>query len=344
MARAAATTSSSELAARFAALDAWLGEHTTVWQHRPFVALPAPWEATHPEVAEHLRAADEARVADLEEEVEAAWASTPARLRAWRDEGVALAQLPALAEARVRLDERWARGVPGRKRAQIVAFAAAVRERARPAQWVDWCAGKGHLGRALGVLDGPALTFVERQAPLARAAAERARASGLVASAIVTDVLAAAPSLPESAGLVALHACGALSDAAILAATRAGSPQIAIAPCCFHYHPGADALPLRSTLGRRSSLAARGLTSQALRFATAEEVAAPGRRRRQRSREEAFRLALDQLLRETTGEDRYHHVPPVPRPWLALGFEGWLQRVAALHRLRLPARFDAASL
>jgi hypothetical protein len=44
---------------------------------------------------------------------------------------------------------RWAWEIPGRKQQQIEAFAAAARPAAMPV--LDWCGGKGHLGRLLAL-------------------------------------------------------------------------------------------------------------------------------------------------------------------------------------------------
>ena len=40
-------------------------------------------------------------------------------------------------------------GVPGRKWAQIEAFGRCLTYARTPEHWLDWCAGKGHLGRRL---------------------------------------------------------------------------------------------------------------------------------------------------------------------------------------------------
>ena len=182
------------------------------------------------------------------------------------------------------------------------------------------------------------VTFVERQAALAVSASERARSRGLTASHRVADVLHDHIEVPHDGVLVGLHACGALGDAAIAATLGSDARAMALIPCCYHYQPGHTRLVARSNAGRAAPL---DVVPQQLRFATAEEVAAPGRRRRGREREEAFRLALDELLREARGEDTYQHAPPVPRSWLTMPFSGWARRVAAEHQLELPARWDA---
>jgi Methyltransferase domain len=325
---------------RFEALDAWLTEMEPVWSHRPFVALPAPWEPDHTDVSAWLRSLTPEQVRSYDD-APATLADGPLGMRHWVQRGHELTALPdAARHATPVLPVRWKRSVPGRKCAQVAAFAGALAgwQEAAPARFIDWCAGKGHLGRALGLLRNVPITFVEKQPRLAKLALERAEAEGVSARAEVADVLTSPLALQGDA-LVALHACGALSDRAIELA-RTTVPSLALAPCCFHFHPGRQQVA-RSQRGQSSSL---HIAPQQLRFATAEEVGAPARRRLGRAREEAFRLALDLLLRERSGEDRYHHVRTVPRPWVRAPFGDWARRVAAHAELTLPAQFDATRI
>ncbi|HHH28124.1 MAG TPA: methyltransferase [Polyangiaceae bacterium] len=328
----------ARLAEQLTEIAAWLARWRAVWSHRPFRQLPAPWEADHPAVSRWLRQLSGVDVARYDDDV-AKLTEGPPRLAAWTREGMVLTWTPDAIVAPTDLRERWERGVPGRKRAQIRAFVGALVATLdeTPGRWLDWCAGKGHLGRALASTIPAPVTFVERQAALARQASERARTRGLDATHLIADVLRDAVEAPTDGMLVALHACGALGDAAITTTLRAGVRAMALIPCCYHYQPGHERLVARSRAGRRALL---DVVPQQLRFATAEEVAAPHRRRRGREREEAFRLALDELLREASGRDVYHHLPPVPRPWLNLPFSAWATRVANAHALSLPVRWD----
>lgn len=328
------------LAARLVELGAWLARWRPIWSHRPFRQLPAPWEQDHPELSRWLRSLPEERVASYDEDVQRL-TEAPAMLASWTLEGLALTATDRAPVAATDLRARWERGVSGRKRAQIRAFVGALLpmlDDGVPEHWVDWCAGKGHLGRALALAVRAPVTFVDKQEALAVQASARSRARGLEATHRVADVLRDAVEVPDGAALVGLHACGALGDAAIATTVGSDARVMALIPCCYHYQPGHERLVARSRAGRRSLL---DVAPQQLRFATAEEVAAPTRRRRGREREEAFRLALDELLREANGDDRYHHIPPVPRPWLAMPFAAWAARVAAEHALELPARWDA---
>lgn len=333
------TIEHDRLEAQLALIAAWLERWRPVWSHRPFRQLPAPWEHDHPEVSRWLRSLGTDDVSGYDDDVRRLTEAPPA-LADWTREGLALTATPAATLAPTDLRQRWERGVSGRKRAQIRAFVGAVVPLLSevPAHWLDWCSGKGHLGRALAITRPAPVTFVERQAALAVSASERARSRGLTASHRVADVLHDHIEVPHDGVLVGLHACGALGDAAIAATLGSDARAMALIPCCYHYQPGHTRLVARSNAGRAAPL---DVVPQQLRFATAEEVAAPGRRRRGREREEAFRLALDELLREARGEDTYQHAPPVPRSWLTMPFSGWARRVAAEHQLELPARWDA---
>lgn len=332
-------TEHDQLATQLAELADWLDRWRPLWSHRPFRQLPAPWEADHPEVSRWLRSLTPDQVTFYDDDVRRL-AEAPRPLATWTREGLALTAIPEANVAPTDLRERWERGVSGRKRAQVRAFVGALLPMLAeaPGDWLDWCAGKGHLGRALGMTLPAPVTFIERQEALAVHASRRARSRGLEASHRIVDVLREPVEVPHDGVLVGLHACGALGDAAIATTLEGHGRAMGLIPCCYHYQPGHDRLVARSRAGQRSPL---DVAPQQLRFATAEEVAAPGRRRRARQREEAFRLALDELLREARGEDVYHHLPPVPRPWLTLPFATWAKRVAAEHGLELPARWDA---
>ena len=149
-----------DLLARFTALDAYLIEHQALWKPRPFTHLQLPWEASYPELSAWLRGRsleDAERAhnhpADLVDAPEpfASLAKLSAELSA-------VGELPghALEAAGHRLNV----DVPGRKWQQIEAFAGRLSFASPPTHWLDWCSGKGHLGRRL-LGAGQQLTCVE---------------------------------------------------------------------------------------------------------------------------------------------------------------------------------------
>ncbi len=148
-----------DVEARFQALDAFLIEHQGLWKPRPFTHRHLPWETEHPDLAAWLR---QRSLADAETSHNqphdlAAPAPFP-QLAAQARHLSAVDQLPTqpLAPARHRLNV----DVPGRKWQQIEAFGAALQFAQTPTHWLDWCAGKGYLGRRLLQAD-QALTCLE---------------------------------------------------------------------------------------------------------------------------------------------------------------------------------------
>ena len=326
---------------RLIALADWLRRWEPIWTQRPFVELPAPWEDEHPEVARWLRELSDEQAEQLHSDP-AGLAAGPGQLGEWLTQGQILTATEPLG-GEVGLEpkrmHRWGLGVPGRKRAQVLAFVAEVTA-ALPAEvdgWVDWCSGKGHLGRALGILAAKPAHFVERRPALCALAVQRARHEGVVAEAACCDVLEAPPVLPSGAGLAALHACGALGDAAIQAAFDHDLPFLALAPCCHHHQPGHREVPMRSRPGRDH---APRLSPSQLRLATAEETSAAARTRRRRRRKEAYRAGLDLLIREGTGVDAYTRLPPIPKGWFGEPFDIWVERVVRAHDVVLPVGWD----
>jgi len=302
------------LAERFVTLSRWLHRWRPLWTHRPFVDRPAPWEPDLPGLSRTLRGLS------LEE------AERLHVLLGGPDPECGVAPLPAWLQ----------RAIPGRKWSQIEAFVGAVAD-APVTNWVDWCSGKGHLGRTLVRTTGRPGLGLELDPALCRAADGLADTVRADYRTVPCDVMVDGPALPADAGLVALHACGALHDRAL-----ARGPEVAfvaVAPCCYHRHAG-ERVPARSSLGQAHDLS---LGPSALRFATAEEVAAPERIRRFRRRRSAFRQGLDLLLRQATGVDAYTPLGGFPTPWLQQDFEHFVRSASEHHGLALPARWDPAA-
>ena len=148
-----------DVEARFQALDAFLTEHQGLWRPRPFTHRQLPWEHQHPELAQWLRRRSLADAESSHNQPHELPAPAPfPQLAAQALRLSAVDKLPTqpLAPARHRLNV----DVPGRKWQQIEAFGAALRFAQTPRHWLDWCAGKGHLGRRL-LHTGQQLTCLE---------------------------------------------------------------------------------------------------------------------------------------------------------------------------------------
>ena len=319
-----------DLLARFTALDAFLTKHQALWKPRPFTHLSLAWEASHPELASWLRrrSLEDAENAH-NQPTDLADAPEPfASLAALSAELSAVGELPA--HALEAAGHRLNVDVPGRKWQQIEAFASRLSFASQPTHWLDWCSGKGHLGRRL-LGAGQQLTCVEYDPALVFSGQALSQRHHLHALHVEQDVLAANASGVLSAihTPVALHACGDLHVRLMQLASAAGCQQLAIAPCCYNRISRSEYQPL-SPAGSRSLLQ---LSLEDLALPMSETVTAGARVRRQRDTSMARRLAFDLLQRQLRGIDEYLPTPSLPSAWLDKPFADYCRDLAALKEL-----------
>jgi hypothetical protein len=318
------------LLARFTALDAFLIEHQALWKPRPFTHLSLDWEASYPELALWLRGRS---LEDAEnahnQPADLAVAPEPfASLAALSAELSAVGELPGhpleAAGHRLNVD------VPGRKWQQIEAFASRLSFASQPTHWLDWCSGKGHLGRRL-LGSGQQLTCVEFDPLLVASGQALSQRHHLHALHVEQDVMAANASAVLSATHtpVALHACGDLHVRLMQLASAAGCQQMAIAPCCYNRIERSEYQAL-SRAGSRSLLQ---LSLEDLALPMSETVTAGARIRRQRDTSMARRLAFDLLQRQVRDVDEYLPTPSLPSGWLEKPFADYCRDLAVLKEL-----------
>lgn len=298
------------LSERLAAVVARLEADAPLWRAQPFKDRAVSWTEDTPALARSLLALDEASLEALETDPEAllaVLATVDDRFRAVQE----LAALPLLPARTLPDPGPFAdRHVPGRKWAQLRAFAAALPETG--ARLVDWCAGKGHLGRLLAGA-GAEVRCIEHDAALC--AAGRALADARPLRFERRDALDPTVPIGPDEHVVALHACGVLHER-LLARARRERFAVSVAPCCYHRlgDPDAAWAPMSRT-GPTT-----GLARDDLRLAVAGVATAPRHVRRLRERERVYRTAFDLLQRERSGEDRYRPVRSVPGSVLSAGF------------------------
>lgn len=330
------TYPASPTASRLPRLDTLLSADAWLWRPQPFREPRPAWCERLPELARELLALDDAETARLEHDG-AALMRLLARHLPVVAELEALVQLPQragdLPEVAVP-HQQW--HVPGRKWAQIEAFAHAVGAARGPL--LEWCGGKGHLGRLLALRHGVAVETLELDRALC------AEGKGLAARAGAAQCFVAADALSDRAAallpgrhVVALHACGDLHRSLVRRGVAAGAAALDIAPCCY-YRAAED--------GYRpwSAAASLALSRDDLRLAVTETVTAAPRETRMRELERAWKLGFDRLRREVTGVDCYLTFKPTPTQWLKLGFRGFCEALAARQGLVLPAAVDWSAL
>jgi hypothetical protein len=325
-----APLSDSDFALRFAALDHFLLAQQTLWRPRPFVHYPhVPWEAEYPQLATWLRqqSLEHAEAAHNQPHL----LDAPAPFAQLAQQAADLSEIGALAQHSLAANTaRLESAVPGRKWQQIQAFASCLSFNQAPQHWLDWCAGKGHLGRLLAQ-HGEALTCLEYDPQLIATGQQLSKQHGLRAEHIQQDVLAADAHLHLQAKHtpVALHACGELHTRLLQLASAAGCGQLAVAPCCYN-RISSDNYHALSRAGQASEL---HLSREDLALPLSETVTAGARVRRQRDTSMARRLAFDLLQRQLRGVDHYLPTPSLPSAWLDKPFAQYCIDLAALKGL-----------
>ena len=312
--------------ARFKALDEFLIEHQGLWRPRPFTQLQLPWETEHPELSQWLRQRSLAEAEASHNQPHELPAPAPfPQLAAQALRLSAVDKLPThtLEAARHRLNV----DVPGRKWQQIEAFGAALNFAQTPVHWLDWCAGKGHLGRRL-LQPGQQLTCLEHDPALIASGQALSDHHGLVANHRLQDVMTDMAINPEHTP-VALHACGDLHVRLLQLASAAGCKQLALAPCCYN-RISADRYQALSAAGRASLLQ---LSIDDLGLPLSETVTAGNRVRQQRDTSMARRLGFDRLQRQLRGCDEYLPTPSLPAGWLDKPYADYCRELASLKGL-----------
>ncbi|UHQ56761.1 methyltransferase [Microbulbifer sp. YPW16] len=324
----------SNLRQWFCQLDQLLAGAARWWQFRPFHHRQWRWLDTHPELCQALDSLEDDVLRQLEADmVEAAdWLSP------WLAEApplLALSRLPRL-EARVLAPpERLDHGVPGRKWQQILAFAGCLPESQDPV--LEWCAGKGHLGRVLATCDGRPVTSLEWQARLCDEGTQLAQRSGASMRFVHCDAFAPeAAQWVTGADAVALHACGDLHTTLMRHWAHGGGRHLSLSPCCYHLLRGEAFLPLSET----ARVAQVRLSRDDLHLPLQETVTAGAGVRRLRQRELHWRMAFDELQRELRGDDEYLAVPNIRKGLLTGRFADFARWAAERRQLSLPADID----
>lgn len=317
-----------------------LRDGAALWRPRPFTGDPG-WLTTEPAIATWCTSLTAAEVIAIEHS-EVLPDSAPALLHDWRRRLAALTALPTLT---VSTEATSRRLVPARKAAQIESFSAAITA-ALPTPnaattIVDWCGGKGHLGRDLGARLALPVTVLEREAGYADEARALAHADQVTLRFVAADAMNRPLTFDHGTVAVGLHACGELG-LRLLEHAVDSVYLVALAPCCLHKIAGMHTHGYRPV-----SHAARavdpGLDHSSLRLATAEEVVARPALQAQRRRDNAWRLGLDHLLR-AAGRADYTPLGVLPEALKATSFATFVDHACRLHDLALPAQWSPSEV
>lgn len=317
------TVSRARLIEHCRRLDDLLESHAPLWRSNAFRDTRPDWIEHHPRLATTLLGLGGAELERLE--------TDPDRLlelldpHAWGLRAALAATEPTWVSAELPDDAPFASlHVPGRKWAQIRHFMAALPRADTPA--VDWCSGKGHLGRSIARLHRRPVRCLERDPGLCSTG--RLLAGSLPVSFECCDVRTDAPRLHPGDTVLALHACGSLHEQLLDQAAAAGVTRLQLAPCCYHLTDAWQA--------RARSAPDPGFTKDDLHLAVQDLVTAPARVRRARLEERAFRAGFDALQRALRGCDDYLPQPSLKGHERGRDFPAFCALMARRHGLELP--------
>ncbi len=329
--------SADALLQRLLSLQALLSDHDEFWRRSPFHEETPAWTQERPALRDALLALRHESVVRL--------STDPGALQRWLSDWMpAIPRLSELCEVPRFLrppagPDRFFAHVPGAKRAQVEAFASAVSNAGVGGHpWLEWCAGKGHLGRWLAHQSGRSVRSVEWNADLCSAGRALADRTGSRQEFRCLDVLALSRSAEvPNRHVVALHACGDLHLRLLEHVAEAPVPALDLAPCCYDR----TQRPVYQALNIEAELAPDRL---ALRLAVTDMRT--GRRRHQRWRRQqlAWKLAYKVAREEHTGRPATAPLASIPRTWACLSFPDWCRALARRDGFEFPAAIDWAGL
>ena len=322
-----------DLVARFHQLRDVLSEHERLWRPAPFHELQPAWTQQLPGLTVQLMRLSDESVSHM--------ARDDAALMDWLQPHVpalgVLRELTQLPQAGVAgamppsPSPHLSRDVSGRKQSQIAAFANALAPVRQPL--LEWCAGKGHLGRLLASQHGVEVCSLELDSVLVDAGRALAARAGVQQTLIEANVLAPASSrLLAGRHGIALHACGDLHMALLRGAVAQQSPALDVVPCCYCRMASPVYVPLNADAGLQ-------LTRDELHLAVTGTVTSSVREQRLADRAQAWKLAFLEWRAKAEGV-RGKPFASVPARWLREGFSGWMRRLCAREGMALPDHMD----
>ncbi len=325
------------LAERQRQLDVLLPTFSDLWHPQPFCQTRPRWCQGWPALADELLALADPEVAHLNSDGVAALALLARHIPAVAEIAGAVELPRQRGSVLVEQHSSWAWEIPGRKKQQVEAFASASQSSAHSI--IDWCGGKGHLGRLLALQWQLPVHTLEIDPVLCADGAALASRQHIDHSFLNIDALTAAEWPKCGQHAVALHACGDLHRRLIEHGASVGVARFDIAPCCYHrgvkdtYQPLSG--HLRTVLNRDD-----------VRLAVTETVTASARLTLQRDKEMAWKLGFD-CYRRTIAAGDYQSFKPVPAAWFRGSFIEFLTLMAARQALPQPAfaaraEFEAA--
>ncbi|ROR24117.1 methyltransferase [Vibrio crassostreae] len=323
---------------RFTILDSFLLEHQVYWRSEPFHLCQTqqqPWqEANHP-LVDWLEDLSIESIQTLKENPELL-AEELIRFLPDLELANQNIQFDNTALVGLHLPRGTADGIPGRKLQQIVSMGEAVLDHHHGKEWLEWCSGKGFLGRILSQQSKQKVTSFEWQQSLCESGQKIADARRLEMTFVQGDAFSESADkvFNSNQHAVALHACGDLHVELVKKSVSHGLPAVTISPCCYHLIRD-DNYKAMSSVAQASALT---LSKSDLRIPLQETVTGGERVKRHRQLEMSYRLGFSQLLKAEMGIDEYIPVPSIKKSELSAGFKAFCLWASEIKEL--PIRLD----
>lgn len=221
-------------------------------------------------------------------------------------------------------------GIGGRKLEQIQAFIGQIPLSKEPL--LEWCSGKGHLGKLLSFQQQRAVTSLEWNVALCAAGRLAAQQYQVPQTFIQADALSAAgyAAVQNHTQVMALHACGQLHMELLESAALTGAEAIHVVPCCYQLIADEHYQPLSAALGSCDF----PLTRRELKFVVQEQVTGGKRVEKLRHTEVLWRLAYQIWREQQTGSSEYQPLRSVTKQYFNGAFSAFATWAAAQQGLR----------
>ncbi len=312
---------------RFKLLDKLLNDNRQWWQFAAFHHIESRWQTLAPELYLELKKAQASKAEALEQQTDLSMKFSGVELASYIPD---LSDIQHLCQVTKNYQQskaptsHWQYQIAGRKWSQITRFAPHVPLKQ---SIVEWCSGKGHLGRLAASHGAVSLLSLEWQQALCEKNQELNHRLKIQQHYCPTqvehcDVMSENISqhLNQQQFPIALHACGDLHIQLVKQVIKHNMHGVCLAPCCYNLIATECYQPL-SKLAKSSRLS---LSKLDLSLPLKKITTAGQRERREQSKEKLWRIAFDSWQRETRAIDQYLPLPTIPKRILKADFKSFI--------------------
>jgi len=305
----------------FQQLDNYLTELQLFWKFEAFHHGDYPWRSSHPALSEFLDGLSDLELQHYQQNPALLQVKLSPFIESLRQLDDPLFNVDALCITDTEVPFWLTTGIKGRKWSQISAFAQQVNNQ-QPI--VEWCAGKGHLGRLISWQQQLPVTSVEWQQKLCDLGTQLSEKMQLQQTFKQADVLQgeADGCIHTDCHAIALHACGDLHLHLIELAKKERPKQLTISPCCYHLTEQA----IYQACSGQGKASALRINKQELKLAVSKQATSGARQARLGEQEVLWRLAFDELQKHFLKTEDYLPLPSFPKTLLSASFNdfvGW---------------------